>query len=133
MLTSWGNNGKLIENGRTYMNYDAKIKNCKYIVKQIRDLGVADDYLGFYYLVSIEDLLLNNKVEMGSFYKDVYPVVAKIYNKKECTIERDIRHLIKQIWMDDNNSKLYNLCFGVKPSCCKFIYVIKNYLIGKIA
>ena len=42
------------------MNYDDKIGNCKYIVKQIKDLGISEDYLGFYFLVSIEDILLNN-------------------------------------------------------------------------
>lgn len=115
------------------MNYDSKISNCKFIIKQIKDLGIDDKYLGYYFLVSIENLLINEKFVMNSFYKDVYPVIAKIYDKNECTIERDIRHLINQIWLDGDKHKIYKLCFGVKPSCCKFIYVIKNYLIKQIA
>ncbi len=115
------------------MNYNNKISNCKYIVKQIKDLGIEDKYLGFYFIVSIEDMLLNDNVEINSFYKDVYPKIAKIYERNECTIERDIRHLINQIWLDGDKFKIYRLCAGRKPSCCKFIYTIKNYLIKQIA
>lgn len=115
------------------MDYNKKISNCKYIVKQIKDLGIDDKYLGFYFIISIEDLLLNSKIEINSFYKDVYPKIAKIYDKNECSIERDIRHLINQIWLDGNKHKIYEICAGRKPSCCKFIYAIKNYLIQQIA
>ena len=38
--------------------------------------------MGYYFLVSIEDYLLNEKVEIKSFYKDVYPKIAKIYDIK---------------------------------------------------
>jgi len=115
------------------MKYHNKISHCKFIVKQIKDLGINDKYLGFYFLVSIENILLNENEQINSFYKDIYPRVAKEYDKRECTIERDIRHLINQLWLDGDKHKLYNICSGVKPSCCKFIYAIKNYLIKQIA
>ena len=70
------------------MNYSNKILNCKFIVKQIMDLGIDDKYIGFYFLVSIEDYLLKQNVEIKSFYKDVYPKIAKMYDKNDCTIEQ---------------------------------------------
>ena len=115
------------------MNYSNKILNCKFIVKQIMDLGIDDKYIGFYFLVSIEDYLLKQNVEIKSFYKDVYPKIAKMYDKNDCTIERDIRHLINQHWLNGGKIALYKLFMGRKPSCCKFIYVIKNYLMKQIA
>lgn len=115
------------------MNYDNKISNCKYIVKQIKDLGIDDNYMGFYFLVSIEEMLLNSEREIKSFYKDIYPEVAKIYDKNDCSIERDIRHLINQTWQSGDKYNLYKLFLGKKPTCCRFIYVIKNYLMKQIA
>lgn len=115
------------------MKYHNKISHCKFIVKQIKDLGINDKYLGFYFLVSIENILLNEKQEINSFYKDIYPRIAKEYEKNECTIERNIRHLINQLWLEGANCKIYQICSGIKLSCCKFIYTIKNYLIKQIA
>jgi len=115
------------------MDYSNKISKCKFIIKQINELGIEDKYMGYYFLISIEDYLLKQNVEIKSFYKDVYPKIAKIYDKNDCTIERDIRHLINQHWDDGNKTELYKLFMGRKPSCCKFIYVIKNYLMKQIA
>lgn len=115
------------------MNYASKIENCKYIVKQLKKLEIDDGYLGFYFVVSIENILLNDSTEINSFYKDIYPVIAEIYDKNDCSIERDIRHYIHQLWLSGDKHKLYQLFGGIKPSCCKFIYTIKNYLIKQIA
>ena len=114
------------------MEYNNKLINCKYIVKQFKDLGIDDKYLGFYYLVSIEEKLLNDKRDFKSFYKDIYPEIALQYNKNACTIERNIRHLINQHWLSEDKELLYKICPGNKPSCCKFIYAVKNYLIKQI-
>jgi len=114
------------------IEYENKISNCKYIVKQIKDLGIEDKYIGFYFVVSIEELLLNATYEIKSFYKDVYPKIAKLYEKNDCSIERDIRHLINQTWQNGGKGELFKLFLGRKPSCCKFIYEIKNYLMRQI-
>ena len=132
MLTTIKFSGKLVKNGRSGMEFDNKLVNCKYIVKQIKDLGVDDKYLGFYFLVSIEEMLINGKSNFKSFYKDVYPEIALQYKKNACTIERNIRHLINQHWLEGDKFLLYKVCPGDKPSCCKFIYAIKNYLMKQI-
>ena len=83
-------------------------------------------------IYSIIALTYINKQNFKSFYKDIYPVIALQYNKNNCSIERNIRHLINQHWLDGDKCLLHNICPGSKPSCCKFIYAIKNYLMEQI-
>lgn len=115
------------------MNYDEKIAKYRYISKQIRDLGVKRGTLGYYFLVSIESILLRNPNGINAFYKEIYPTVAEMYDRKEWTVERNIRHLIDKLWEDGKRNKAYNLFKGEKPTCCRFIYLVKNFLMAQIA
>lgn len=111
------------------LKFQEKIADRKYYISKIEELGITDKYLGYYYVVDILDNLLKDGVEFGSFYKDIYPKVAKKFGKAECTIERNIRNMIKQIWNKGVKDKLLRFWKSEeKPSCCKFIYLLKSYV-----
>lgn len=104
-----------------------------FIVKMLKSLGVSSRYLGFYFLVDILDMLINKKLIVKSFSKEIYPIIAKKYNTNECTIERNIRNLIDKTWNQNIKNKVKGLWFSQeKPTCCKFIYIIKSYIIMQI-
>ena len=109
-----------------------KIKN-KFLVLELDRIGIDSkykEYLGYSLLLEILDLLITNKFIFDSFYKGVYPIIAKRHKKKDCTIERNIRNLINHLWKDEDGV-IHNM-FELKPSCCKFIYAVKNLVIKDI-
>ena len=100
--------------------------------KALDDIGLKNNYIGYYYLVKIINLLINENVKAVSFYKNIYPQVAQIFNKSVCTVERNIRVLIDNCW-NKNMKEILNCKFiKNKPSCCKFILIIKNYILSLI-
>ncbi len=104
-----------------------------FFVKMLRELGISSRYLGFYFLIDILDMLINKKMVVKSFSKEVYPIIAQKYNMKECTIERNIRNLIDKSWSQKIKHKVKGLWFNQeKPTCCKFIYIVKNYIVMQI-
>jgi len=105
-----------------------------FYIKRVKELGITPNYMGFYYIIEILDLLLNEGMIVRSFSKQVYPMLAKKYNKKEITIERNIRNLINKFWEPKLKNEL--MCLWLreeKPTCCEFIYILKNYILKEIA
>lgn len=105
-----------------------------YICKKLEDLGLKKTYTAFYYLHDILNMLINQNLVVKSFSKEVYPVVAVTYSKKPCTIERDIRNVINSFW--DRRLKQQLSSFWVEetpPTCHKFIFILKNYIIQDLA
>ena len=109
--------------------FQEKIADRKFYISRIEELGITNKYLGYYYVVDILDKLLQDGMEFNSFYKDIYPKVAKKFGRAECTIERNIRNMITQIWNKGLKEKLTKFWTKEeKPSCFKFIYILKNYI-----
>lgn len=78
--------------------------------------------------------LINEDMPMRSFSTQIYPMLAKKYKTKDCTIERDIRTLIAKKWQTNLKFKLSNYWMNEEPpSCCQFIKIIKCYLLEQIA
>lgn len=91
----------------------------KYFIKKcVKKCGVSQDYTAHYFLVDIIDLLVNENKKVKSFSKEIYPLLAQKYNKKDCTIERNIRNVIDIRYKDEEN----------KPTCQKFIQMLANYV-----
>ena len=65
-----------------------------------------------------------------SFCKNIYPIVAKVYNKSACTVERDIRILIKKC---SEAILIKKLNCTSKVTCCKFIRSIYSYILKSLA
>ena len=114
--------------------YDGIVSSNYYIKESMSELGITKQYTAYYFLVDILDILINESRIVRSFYKEVYPIVAKKYHKNDCSIERDIRNMIKVTWdirLKNKLSQFWNK--ERRPSCCEFIYLVKNYLIMQIA
>lgn len=114
--------------------YEEKVCKNYFLIKRMGDLGITNDYIGYYYLVDIMNLLINEAKTFRSFSKELYPYLAEKYNKNLCTIERNIRNLRDKRW--DKGLKLKLSKFwdkDKKPSCSKFIYLIKNFVLDDIS
>lgn len=118
--------------GTKQKKYGDIISSNKYFIKCLLDLGINNNYTGYFYLIFILDLLINEELVVKSFNKEIYPLVAIEFNKTTCTIERNIRNLIDKTW-NNVNKKLKDFWRAeTKPTCQKFIYMIKNYILMQI-
>lgn len=114
--------------------YRSFLKQHYYFNRKIGELGVTIDFIGFYYLGDIMEILINQGEKVRSFSKQVYPILAQKYNKKECTIERDIRNVINTFWEKSLKEKLNKYWKGEreKPCCQELIYMIKQYIMDSL-
>ena len=120
--------------GKKIQEYQDKVSKNYFLLKRMGDLGITNEYIGYYYLVDIMDMLINEAKTYRSFSKELFPYLAKKYNKNQCTIERDIRNLRDKRWnrgLKNKLSKFWNN--EKKPSCCKFIYLVKNFVLDDIS
>ena len=89
-----------------------------FINKKLIELGIGENYIAHYYLVDILDILINVNPVVRSFSREIYPQVAKRYDKSPCTVERDIRNVIKTFWDKSLKDKLYEFWGRDYPPCC---------------
>lgn len=115
------------------MKYGQNIASKVYFIKMLDELGIQRKYMGYYMLVELMEILINQEIRVTSFSKQVYPAIAEKYGKTVCTIERNIRSLIEKNWCDDLMIKLNVYFVGdKKPTCREFIYLVKNYIVKQI-
>ena len=116
---------------RKYFRFGNLIQGNKFFINQLDEIGLKTCFTGYYYVVDILDIVINKGLKQKSFSKYVYPKIAEKYNTNECTVERNIRNLIAKNWNDDMQAKLkWNN--EQKPSCKKFVFIIKDYIMSKI-
>lgn len=108
--------------------YGSIVKDKVYIIKQFDNLGINKHYIGYFMLVDLVSILLKTDEKVESFSKNIYPIVAKKFNKTECTIERNIRNLIDKCWAKTLCDKLDFDAFDRKPTCREFILKIKFFI-----
>ncbi len=115
------------------IRFREKLQNNHYFVCVLKELGMDVSYMGFYYMIDILDLIINRGVCTRSFSRDIYPLVAQINNTTDCTIERNIRFMIDNCW-GSMKDKFYRFWpSDIQPSCCKFIDLVRNYIMTKIS
>lgn len=114
--------------------YGKIIADKVFFIKILDDLKIDKHYTGYYMLIEILDVIINQEPNMvPSFSKDIYPHVALKFNKKVCTIERNIRNLIDKCWDVEMMHKLkIFLIDGDKPKCRDFVFTVKNYIITQL-
>lgn len=113
--------------------YGSKIASKIYFIKQLDCLGVDKKYLGYYLLIEIMELLINQDVRVYSFSKNIYPIIAEKYGKTPCTIERNIRSLIEKCWNRDMMEKLeVYYVDDRKPTCREFVFLVKKFVTKNI-
>lgn len=111
------------------LKYNGLIANRIYFIKQIDLLGISKKYTGYYELVEIVNILINEiSCKVVSFSRQVYPIVAQRFNAGVGTIERNIRNLIDKCWNEELLRKLNLAQDTAKPCCQMFIFLIKNYI-----
>ncbi len=125
-----------------YCRGDMKLKSeyCKKVVHShyfistmLRKLGITNKYIGYFYLIEILDLLINEGLIVNSFSGQVYPRIACRYNRSDHTIERDIRHIISILWDEKLKKILSPFCFYTnRPRCRQFIYAVKDYILNEL-
>ncbi len=104
-----------------------------FLNRKLKTLGIGEDYKAYYYLINIMDEMINNEMQVRSFSRQMYPLIAKKLEIREWTIERDIRHIINVLWDYKLKNKLSMFWGKVeRPSCCQFIYIIKDYIVQDI-
>lgn len=109
--------------------YGKNVKAYVYFIKQLDNLGIEKKYIGYYLLVEIMQIMINEDRCITSFSKQLYPRIAEKFNKTECTVERNIRNLINKCWNYNLMAKL-EIYFQPekKPTCRQFIYIVKDYM-----
>lgn len=114
--------------------YQYLIDDNRFFAKRLLDLGLSTKYYGYYFLIVMLDMMINKKVVVKSLTKQVYPEIARIFGLNMCSIERNMRNMINHTWDDRMKSKLKNIWFNnSKPSCRKFIFIVKAYLLIEIS
>ena len=126
------NKGENMSN--TEKKYTNIINSNLFIDKVLEGLGVDKSYVGYYFLLDIMDLLINHNIAVRSFSKEIYPIIANKYENNVASVERDIRNFIDKNWRNKMRGELLPFWYSdTKPTCCKFIYIIKSYILTKIA
>ena len=110
-----------------------KISKHIFFKKKIDELNISNRYTGYYVMIEIISEIID-KQKITSFSREVYPIVAKRFNMKDCTIERNIRNLMRKGCGDIEIEKLgiaYENDFQ-KLTCRKFVYLVKDYITQQI-
>ena len=111
------------------LKYGSMVKKNEFFKKRLKDVGAKKSCTGFFISVYILELIINQKLEIKSFSKSLYPLVAEKFNKHISCIERDIRTLISSSWNNNMKNKLSKVAnFNKKPTCRKFILSMVEYI-----
>ena len=117
--------------GRKEIRFKNYVNDNIYFINQLENINLSAKYTGYYYLIKILDVVINGEIKVKSFSREVYPIVAKHFGINECTIERNLRILIKNCWNDDVSKRL-NVKHAKAPTCCNFLKIIIKNVLEKI-
>jgi two-component system response regulator (stage 0 sporulation protein A) len=125
---------KEIKNKKEKYNFQ-KISIYDKVAEILKKLGIAPDKNGFHYLrKAIYECYLEPNL-LTSITKEIYPMLAESFSKKESCIERSIRSAIETGWDRGNyeySSELFKNCvdyyYKTKPTNGEFIAIIVDKL-----
>lgn len=120
---------KEIKNKQEKYNFH-KISIYDKVAEILKKLGIAPDKNGFHYLrKAIYECYLEPSL-LTSITKEIYPMLAESFSKKESCIERSIRSAIETGWDRGNyeySNELFSNCvdyYKTKPTNGEFIAII---------
>jgi two-component system response regulator (stage 0 sporulation protein A) len=120
---------KEIRNKKERYNFK-KISIYDKVAEILKNLGIAPDKNGFHYLrKAIYECYLEPSL-LTSITKEIYPMLAESFSKKESCIERSIRSAIETGWDRGNyeySNELFKNCidyYKTKPTNGEFIAII---------
>lgn len=104
------------------------------ISKLLIDLGIKTNLSGFDYLKTAIFKVYNEAELLSAVTKELYPVVANIYQTEAANVERSMRHAIELAWKNKTSIKNainnydYTERLLKRPANSKLISVICDYL-----
>lgn len=120
---------KEIKSKQEKYNYK-KISVYEKVAEMLKKLGIAPDKNGFHYLrKAIYECYMEPSL-LTSITKEIYPMLAESFSKKESCIERSIRSAIETGWDRGNyeySNELFQSCvdyYKTKPTNGEFIAII---------
>lgn len=120
---------KEIKSKQEKYNYK-KITVYEKVAEMLKKLGIAPDKNGFHYLrKAIYECYMEPSL-LTSITKEIYPMLAESFSKKESCIERSIRSAIETGWDRGNyeySNELFQSCvdfYKTKPTNGEFIAII---------
>ena len=105
----------------------------KYIMNELIYIGYNPAHKGTIFLLEIIKILINrNEIEDYCLKTDLYPILAKKYNKKVDLIKVDIFKATDNMYYNCENNKLYEY-FKVegKPNLKEIIYRVSTNVLEK--
>jgi len=124
---------KEIKNKQEKYNFH-KISIYDKVAEILKKLGIAPDKNGFHYLrKAIYECYMEPSL-LTSITKEIYPMLAESFSKKESCIERSIRSAIETGWDRGNyeySNELFSNCvdyYKTKPTNGEFIAIIVDKL-----
>ncbi|MCD8020531.1 MAG: sporulation initiation factor Spo0A C-terminal domain-containing protein [Clostridiales bacterium] len=99
------------------------------IRKTLLRLGVTPRYVGFDYVIYAIRLSTENSQYLISVTKELYPEIAKCYRTSACSVERNIRTIITNIWKKNPEllSKIAGYPLEKQPTASEFIAIMREY------
>lgn len=103
----------------------------KEIQKFLREIGINNTYLGYYYVTYAIQLVIDDETKLILISKWLYPDVAIKFHTSVSCVERNIRTVIQTIW-EHGNLELLETAAGCKlrdkPTNSEFISIIASYI-----
>ncbi|MEA5012393.1 MAG: sporulation initiation factor Spo0A C-terminal domain-containing protein [Angelakisella sp.] len=92
-------------------------------------LGITANYHGYWYLISILELLEKNDLYKMRITKDIYPAIAIKHGTSPWNVDRSVRTAIEICWERGNRDFLCKMCCcNERPSNFAFIAAANTYL-----
>lgn len=106
------------------MNCDTKVFSI------LQNLGVSPNYKGFFQMATALQLCMEEPSRLTLVTKQLYPDVARRYDTKWQSVERNMRTVTDVIWMD-NRSRLETMTrykLLCKPCTRQLLSILLNYM-----
>ena len=101
------------------------------IERLIRSLGIGATYRGYRYLSYGIYLCLQDENYLLYVSKLLYPQIARTYHTTSCSVERDLRTVVKVCWERGNRSHLQNIAMYTldqRPTAGEFIDILVAHI-----
>ncbi|MCF2683291.1 sporulation initiation factor Spo0A C-terminal domain-containing protein [Faecalicatena contorta] len=105
--------------------------NKKDIEHLIRSLGIGATYRGYWYLAYGISLCLKDEDYLLFVSKLLYPEIARYYCTTSCSVERNIRTVIKVCWERGNRKLLQEIALHpmpIRPTSSEFFDILTAHL-----
>ncbi len=97
----------------------------------MRSLGISGTHLGYYYLHTAVELVLEDRERLLMISKLLYPKIAAIHNTTPACVERNLRTVITACWNRGDRERLYQVAgcrLQHKPTNGEFIDLLACYI-----